>query len=170
MARVGDEHQLGTGEVAVQAGGIRRGHPAIGLALYDHDRHLDLAVAVALKTDDGEAAVAHRCAGVVRGGPHRAIGAPVVGRRRDVGGEGVVQYGAAEGIVAEARRWTVHREHEQAANRRHGCQPRDERALRVARAAWIDVLGLILNRAFTETYQWVFSIFSENGRSWKHIK
>jgi len=39
----------------------------------------------------------------------------------------------------------------------------------LARAAWIDVLGLILNLAFTETYQWVFSIFSENGRSWKHI-
>jgi hypothetical protein len=39
----------------------------------------------------------------------------------------------------------------------------------MARAAWIDVLGLILNLAFTETYQWVFSIFSENGRSWKHI-
>ena len=42
-------------------------------------------------------------------------------------------------------------------------------ALHMARAAWIDVLGLILNLAFTETYQWVFSIFSENGRSWKHI-
>lgn len=39
----------------------------------------------------------------------------------------------------------------------------------MARAAWIDVLGRFLNLAFVGTYQWIFSIFSENRRSRKQI-
>ena len=42
-------------------------------------------------------------------------------------------------------------------------------ALNVARAAWIDVLSCFLNLTFTGTYQWIFGIFPENGRSRKQI-
>jgi hypothetical protein len=41
--------------------------------------------------------------------------------------------------------------------------------LNVARAAWIDVLSCFLNLTFTGTYQWIFGIFPENGRSRKQI-
>ena len=42
-------------------------------------------------------------------------------------------------------------------------------ALHMARAAWIDVLSCFLNLTFTGTYQWIFGIFPENGRSRKQI-
>ncbi len=41
--------------------------------------------------------------------------------------------------------------------------------LHMARAAWIDVLSCFLNLTFTGTYQWIFGIFPENGRSRKQI-
>jgi len=42
-------------------------------------------------------------------------------------------------------------------------------ALNVERSVQIDVFGRFFNLAFSGTYQWVFSIFSENERSRKQI-